>query len=1040
MNSARKMRIVAWLGFALLAAAAARAQTGPLADQIAQHEQKLAAAREAKSTKDETTELNVLGLLCRQAGKMQKGLDYLNEALPIERSENNRAGQAMTENAMGRIYADLGQEEKALALFDQALAVWRELGLRQVEANTLNYIGKAHNNLGQREQALKDLNEALAIWRDLGSGQGSGRTMSGRDRMRNMGQLSALKEMNDAMPNWRETAGRAGEASTLDNLGKTYSDMGQSKEAFKYFNQALPIWREAGERGGEALTLNNMGRAYADLGRKQKSLEAYNQALDIWRALGNRQGEALTLNNIGRLYRDLAQQQTALDYYNQALPVWREAGSRNGEALALNDIGRAYADLGQPQKALDYCGQALPIWRETGNRRGEATTLNNMGRDYFALGEPDKALELDNQALPIWREVEDRRGEALALMTIGWAYSALNQKEKALASELAALSLAKAAGDPGIEGGIENTLMIGFRKEHRSEEAIFFGTEAVNSYQQIRKNIEWLDKALQTGFVQSKSATYRTLAELLVEAGRLGEAEQVLDLLKEQELKEVVRGASENAAGAEPLKLNGAQQKAESDLEAAEKLAVALTGMSAEYAALLAKAARTPEEEARLKTLEAKIEAANGEVSDFFRKTLYPELAQKAGTQDANALLSKEKSEVSRLQNTLAGLGPHVMGIRLLLGDEHAYAIVVTAQARKKFELQATPAELRGKVLEARDALRTPGSDPRPHQAELYAMTVAPLEGELNALERSNQENGRVPTLLWSLDGVMRYLPMAALYDGHRYMVERFNNVLFTPESYGHMTASAGANQASFRVLAMGLSKSYGGLPALPGVMPELDAVARDPAVPESHGPMDGILLPNDRFTYAALKTELGAGSTFPVVHIASHFVLESGSGTEPYLMLGGETAGDPEGFPLTLSRLEDSTVSFHGTRLLTLSACSTAKGDVAKDGLEMDSLGMIAQQKDAEAVLATLWDVNDASTSRIMSDFYARWVNNPAGGKAEALRQAQLAFLRGPTASTQGGSGRGIQTVEDSTPASPEAGYSHPFYWAPFVLIGNYQ
>ena len=61
-----------------------------------------------------------------------------------------------------------------------------------------------------------------------------------------------------------------------------------------------------------------------------------------------------------------------------------------------------------------------------------------------------------------------------------------------------------------------------------------------------------------------------------------------------------------------------------------------------------------------------------------------------------------------------------------------------------------------------------------------------------------------------------------------------------------------------------------------------------------------------------------------------------------------------------------------------------------------MDSLGMIAQQKDAEAVLATLWDVNDASTSRIMSDFYARWVKNPADGKAEALRQAQLALLRG--------------------------------------------
>jgi len=66
----------------------------------------------------------------------------------------------------------------------------------------------------------------------------------------------------------------------------------------------------------------------------------------------------------------------------------------------------------------------------------------------------------------------------------------------------------------------------------------------------------------------------------------------------------------------------------------------------------------------------------------------------------------------------------------------------------------------------------------------------------------------------------------------------------------------------------------------------------------------------------------------------------------------------------------------------------------------------MVAQQKDAEAVLATLWDVNDASTSRLMSDFYGRWVRNPAAGKAEALRQAQLAFLRGPAVSSDSGTG----------------------------------
>jgi CHAT domain-containing protein len=1034
MNHVQKMVVVACVGLGLLTpGGTAGAQTSAVKDQIAEHEHKLAEARGARHTKDVGLELIALGYLYRQAGNLQKGLECLNEALPIERSEGNQAAEATTLNTLGKIYTDLGQEDKALALFEQVLPMWRSLGIRGGEANTHTNMGRAYDNLGQRQEALKHLNEALAIWHAIDTGQDKPH--------HSLRQLLALKHLVDALPNAREATGRAGEANTLDSLGRTYSGMGRDQEALEYFKQALPVWRDEGEKGGEALTQNNMGRAYADLGRKQDALDAYNRALGLFRAVGNRPGEALTLNNMGRLYRDLGQHQTALDYYNQVLVVWRELGTRNGEALALNDIGRAYADMGQGRKALEYFDQAMPVWRETGARRGEAMTLSNAGRVWSQLGDAAKALDVDYQALAIWREVEDRRGEALALSTIGWAYYAEKDTEKALASALAALGIAKAASDPEIEGGIETALMIGFAGQHRREEAILFGMDAVNSYQQIRRNISELDKYLQAGFVQSKSATYRILAELLVQADRLGEAEQVLDLLKEQELKEVVRGAAGSPlAKVEPLKLSPTQLTAHNELGTPQKTAAALTDMSAEYARLSAKPTRTPEDAARLKTLESKIETANGEVSDFFKRTLYPQLARQAGTEDANALLSRERSEVSRLQNTLAALGPQVLGIRVLLGYEHAYAIVVTAQARKRFELRATPAQLRSKVLQVRDDLRTPASDPKPHLAELYALAVAPIEDELRAVEQAPRDKGHVPTLLWSLDGAMRYLPMAALYDGRHYMAERFNNVLFTPESYGHMAAASEPGKVAPRVLAMGLSKSYGGLPALPGVLAELNGVAHDPAVPDSHGPIDGILLPNERFTYAALKTQLGAGTTYPVVHIASHFVFESGSGREPYLMLGGENAGDPEGYQLTLSKLEDSPLSFHGTRLLTLSACSTAKGEVAKDGLEMESLGMIAQQKDAEAVMATLWDVNDASTSRIMSDFYARWVKDPAEGKAEALRQAQLAFLRGPAEPLGAPSDRGVQPVGDPTSAPRNVGYAHPYYWAPFVLIGNYQ
>ncbi|MDR3734317.1 MAG: tetratricopeptide repeat protein, partial [Acidobacteriaceae bacterium] len=1034
MSLAHTVRLIACLGLELLAATVAISQTSPVLDQIKQHEQALAEARTARHVSDEGVELITLGYLYRQAGLMQKALNCLDEALSIEQSAGNHAAEAMAQNTMGRVYSDLGQQHHALALFYQALSIWRNLGIRQAEASTLTNIGRAHNDLGRRGEALNDLNEALTIWHDVDSGQRGGRMLSKKDMLRNLGQLRALKELSEQLPaNLREAGGRAGEANTLDNLGETYSGMGKGREAFDYFRQALAMWREVGEQGGEALTLNSMGRAYADLGQKQKSLESFNQALSISRTIGNRQAEALTLNNTGRLYRDLGQQQTALDYFNQALPIWREVGNRIGEGMALNDIGRAYADMGQMRKALELSEQALPIWRETGTRRGEAMTLNNMGRDYSSLGETDKALEYDSAALPIWHEVEDRRGEALGMMTLGWAYSARKEPKKALASELAALSLATAAGDPEIQGGIETTLMIGMRDQHHPEDAIFFGMEAVSAYQQIRNNISGMDKDLQAGFAQSKSMTYRVLAELLIEAGRLGEAEEILDLLKEQELRDIVRGATtDGAARIETLKLTTGQEKAHSDMEELEKRALAFEQLSVEASGLHAKAVRNSDEEARLKKLNAGAEEEVSAILAYFNETIGPSLVLKSDASQTGAASDDDRSAQSYLQSTLIKLGPNVLGIRLLLGKDHAYEIVVTANARKKFELQATPAELRGKALEVIKVLGMRNTDPRPQLTQLYGMIVAPLEKELEALGTPQGTGDRVPTLLWSLDDALRYLPMGALYDGHHYMVERFNNVLFTPESYGHMTDSPLTGGPKPSVLAMGLSKSYGGLPALPGVMPELDAVVHDSAVPESHGPMEGKLLLNNQFNLAALKSELGAGKSFSVVHIASHFVVEAGNGNEPFLMLGGGDSGDAQGYEWNLSDLENSPVTFHGTRLFTLSACSTAKDYTSRNGLEMDSLGMVAQQKDAEAVLATLWDVNDASTSRLMSDFYSRWVKHPDDGKAEALRQAQIAFLRGASAAPGAESSRGFQVETGSTSTAADAGYSHPFYWAP--------
>lgn len=114
-----------------------------------------------------------------------------------------------------------------------------------------------------------------------------------------------------------------------------------------------------------------------------------------------------------------------------------------------------------------------------------------------------------------------------------------------------------------------------------------------------------------------------------------------------------------------------------------------------------------------------------------------------------------------------------------------------------------------------------------------------------------------------------------------------------------------------------------------------------------------------------------------------------------------------------------------------------------------MNSLRMIAQQNGAQAVLATLWSVNDIRTRRLMSDFYARWVGAPAAGKAEALRQVQLAFLyalpasRSTKQSTEQSSAHAQKPAAAATDQDEGAiavALEHPFYWAPFILTGNFH
>jgi len=193
-------------------------------------------------------------------------------------------------------------------------------------------------------------------------------------------------------------------------------------------------------------------------------------------------------------------------------------------------------------------------------------------------------------------------------------------------------------------------------------------------------------------------------------------------------------------------------------------------------------------------------------------------------------------------------------------------------------------------------------------------------------------------------------------------------------------------------------------------------------------GVLEGRRFLDAQFTRAEFDRELVMG--YPVVHVASHFEFKPGDETRSFLLLG-------DGGELTLTDLKAADTIFAGVDLLTLSACSTGLGDVGQsDGSEVEGFGVLAQRKGAKSVVASLWSVADESTGLLMREFYREREANPSLTKLEALRRAQIKLLKGEVKPASIEKNRGVRT---SAAGAKPADWKHPYYWAPFFLMGNW-
>ncbi len=375
--------------------------------------------------------------------------------------------------------------------------------------------------------------------------------------------------------------------------------------------------------------------------------------------------------------------------------------------------------------------------------------------------------------------------------------------------------------------------------------------------------------------------------------------------------------------------------------------------------------------------------------------------------------LSTGQPSIPQLQDDLRRI-EKASGKKLAIINVDTEAKVLTLITPEDNTIVAIPLTVTNEALrEKATELRREIADPSNVTSNRYLTTSRQLYGWLIAPLEQYLQAKKVDTLIFQLDAGMRLMPLAALHDGKRFLVEKYS-ISLIPSINLLDTRYEPERVRSSKVLAMGAATFKDDVP-LPAVPVELQTVTQ-----EAGG---GNVFLNDNFTLANLKAKTGG---FGIIHLATHADFNRGVVQNSYIKLNDTRLG--------LNKMRELGWNQQNVELLVLSACRTAYGDV---NTELGFAGL-AVGAGVKTAVATLWKSSDLGAFGLMSVFYTDL--KTASIKADALRSAQVAMLRGEVRIENGQ----MRVKKNTFPlpadlkALGEVRLTHPYYWSGFTMIGS--
>ncbi|MGC1525594.1 MAG: CHAT domain-containing protein [Phormidesmis sp.] len=842
------------------------------------------------------------------------------------------------------------------------------------------------------------------------------------------------------------------ESVVLSNMGFAYANLAEYQQALDYSVQALSAAQLANDPNLESLALYSLGSSYRALGEDQSAIEMYARSLAIAENISHNRRIALVSAALGESYRELSRLAEAEAAFQKSAEAARREGDLCVESRALSRIAALYSSQGNTSAAFDLYQRGLRLSRDADDCREEGTILFNMAGLLLTNGYTDQAFTYYSQSLELSEEAQnwervvrtrailrtmqggsrglaqtiqdlesilaaarqngDVPSEIWALTRLGDEYASVEQYDRALPFYEQSLALAQSSGNSASVGNLFATLGSLMEKQGQSSPAIAFYKKSVNITQSTRQTIQNLPIDIQQTYVSLSSFAYRQLIDLLLEQGRVLEAQQVLELLKVQELREYTDDERTDAALSE-LTLLPQEQAIINEFNTLVSFGQRLRDCEASRCNDLSNLRNTRDEQFR------QYKAAIDSLQNF--------IAERLKEGDTIDLILNPTDFETKAQEIIAQQPGTVIIYPLVLEDRLWLLWAAEGRIISRREIDVNRVAVGEKVIQFRELLEDRYSDPEEIKAvgkQLYDWLILPVEDELAA----NQD---IEHLVFSLDRTTRYIPMGALHDGEQFLIEKYTIATILSAALTNVSSRSPVGTEGVSVLGAGVSQGFEDFRALSYVPVELDGIIREAGDPtDTDGIYSGQQLLDPDFTFESLRDALEEKQ---FLHIATHGSFVPGDQDESYLLMGG-------GKKLLVSEIETLKSYMEDLHMVVLSACQTALGGPDEEGLEVAGLGYYFLRSQVAAVMASLWNVSDSSTSQFMQTFYQILASGTAEEpmtKAEALQRAQIAMLHSGAPGVEGDD-RFTYVPQDDDAPLPESGLAHPYYWAPFTLIGN--